>query len=135
MDNRIAWRNLAAALAAIGAVACATAAKYDAMLAGWIGRDGDALVDVWGYPDREVTAPNGNRVFVYDDASLWQTPLTVTPAYSSVVQANGRLIVRTHGGYVDGGDLVYTRCSTYFEVDESMRIVRTKFKGNACKSR
>ena len=132
MSLRIVFSALFVGLAAWG---CATTAKYERMLGEWVGRDSEAIVDHWGYPDREVTAPNGNRVFVYDEASLWQTPMTVTPGHSTLTQHGNRVYVRTYGGYVDGGDIVFSRCSTYFEVDERSVVVRTKFKGNACRSR
>lgn len=115
--------------------ACATAAKYELRLQEWIGRDANALVDGWGYPDREVTAPNGNRVYVFEETAVWQTPLLVSPGVSTVTQYGNRIYVTTHGGYVDGGDVVFSRCTTYFEVDAEQKIVRSKFKGNACKSR
>lgn len=116
-------------------IGCATTAKYELRLQAWIGRDANDLVEHWGYPDRAVTAPNGNRVYVFEDAALWQTPLIVSPSYSTITQYGNRMYITTHGGYVDGGDLVFSRCTTYFEVDADQKIVRSKFKGNACKSR
>lgn len=46
---------------------CATRAKYEAILNGWIGASEDELVTKWGAPSQTYTTQKGNKILTYVD--------------------------------------------------------------------
>lgn len=103
---------------------CATSAKYEGVLQSWIDRSAEDLVKEWGYPDDQLTAPNGNMVYVYRRASVASTPGFYRGHY------------HYYGGrrypLYDPGFISEFQCTTFLEVDKRGRIVRWEWRGNDC---
>lgn len=86
-------------------VGCATNAKYQQNIQGWVGLHADQLVDHWGYPTSQIEAPSGAQVYVYEYKQ--NTPY-----------GNGYFITQ--------------ECTTHFELDAENFIVKASGQGNAC---
>jgi|WetSurMetagenome_2_1015567.scaffolds.fasta_scaffold1551186_1 hypothetical protein len=112
-------------LTAFVIVGCATTAKYEKVLNSWTGADINQLVSKWGYPDNSFQAPNGNRVYVYSRSGSYTMPTNTNINY--------------YGNYAyattTGGQTINLRCTTYFEVDGTGKIIKWSYKGNNCKSK
>lgn len=118
-----------------GAVAlsgCATQAKYKARLDSWIGAPIDNLVASWGYPATQLTAPNGNTVYVYERSGGFVMPMTTTTNAHVTGYGNSAYGTATTTSY--GGQYINMSCRTFFEVGPSRTIVSWRYEGNACKS-
>lgn len=124
---------------------CATTAKYGEVLDSWVGHNINELVDSWGYPSSNFTAPNGNIVYVYSKASTYTTPVTAKTRgnivnSTPVVMGGGAVVVGNSASYsskttYSGGQTLNFWCTTYFEIDNDKTIIKWRWKGNACKSR
>lgn len=111
---------------------CATQAKYKEKLNTWIGAPVDNLVSSWGYPSSQLTAPNGNTVYVYERSGGYVTPTTSTTNASVTGYGNSAYGTATTTTY--GGQFISMSCRTFFEVGPSRTIVSWRYEGNACKS-
>ena len=113
-------------LATLAFLSCAsvpTEENYQKIPDSWLGSNINSLVDSWGYPTGELKAPNGNKVYYYENSDTVRRPSVTT--YNSLLR-----------GYVTtgGGDAAYW-CRTFFEVDDSGKILRWRHEGNSCVSR
>ena len=88
---------------------CATAEKLESKLKSWVGKDADALITSWGYPDSTIKAPNGNVVYIYKKSEQYQNPGT---------------------GYIFSID-----CNITFELSDEQKIINWGYRGNGCTSR
>ncbi len=108
---------------------CATTGKYEEILNSWVGADVNQLVNSWGYPDGSFEAPNGNKVYVYGSSGSYRMPTQTNTTYNVI----GNTV---YGNSVTtGGQTLNFWCKTYFEVNESNRIVTWRWEGNNCKAR
>jgi len=114
---------------------CATTAKYQAMLDQWHGQDISAFTKVWGYPDRQTKAPNGNTVYVYRYRNTTTFPQTTVPGYTRVENSDGNTTVTTVPTYHSGGGTYHYNCTTWVEVNSQQKIVQASFRGNDCMAR
>jgi hypothetical protein len=108
---------------------CATAAKYQAVLNGWTGHDIKELQNAWGYPVNSFKAPNGNMVYVYSSSGSYTLPTNTTSTYNvygNTVYGNSN---------TTGGQTLKFWCNTFFEANESGRIVTWRAEGNNCISK
>ncbi len=113
---------------------CATTAKYNTMVSAWKGQKAEALVNTWGYPDRTITAPDGNPVYVYTRHEVTQVPAYTNGGYTQVSTQGGQTTVLQTPVYTTGGQTFYSNCTTWFEIDKNdQRIVNISFRGNACR--
>lgn len=108
---------------------CATTAKYEAMLDGWLNRDINALIEAWGYPLNSMKLPNGNTVYIFESSNSYITPVQAYTTYHAV---GDTLYADTN---VIGGEAYSYWCRTFFEVDSSNLIRKWQVKGNSCVSR
>lgn len=112
---------------------CATTAKFRVMMNSWIGAPAERLINSWGYPASQMTAPDGNVVYIYNrqgSISLPSTTYTNATITGYGNSAYGSAYTTTYGGGV-----IHMSCTTYFEVGQDQRIVAWHAQGNACKSR
>ena len=112
---------------------CATTAKYEAKLNSWVGADANSLVNSWGYPKSSFDAPNGNKVYVYQNAGSITMPTTYQTTANVTSYGNTAYGNATTNVY--GGQTLNFWCKTFFEVDSTNRIVRWRWEGNRCKSK
>jgi hypothetical protein len=112
---------------------CATNAKFQASLNSWVGQPAQSLVDSWGYPASQMTAPNGNTVYVYQRSGSFVMPSTTTTNASAT--AYGNQAYGTATSTTSGGNVINMACTTYFELDSSQTIVTWHAQGNNCRSR
>ena len=110
-------------LLALLLVACATRAHMEENLNAWIGRDVNELSAEFGYPVDRLTAPNGNKVYVYERRTSYTTP----PVYQTYGTGKESLIVETEGQTVESW------CRIFLEVNEQGRIIQWHLEGNACR--
>ena len=118
---------------------CATTYdEYSDSLDWYVGEDIQIVLDDKGYPTQIMEIPNGNKVYLYvkaysgtasrqvSDPSLME--YKYDPSTGKLVNADplGRTPKRTE--YYD----VTKSCKTWFEVDESSRVVRYRFEGSGC---
>lgn len=113
--------------------ACATTAKYEASLNTWVGQPAQSLVNSWGYPTSQMTAPNGNTVYIYNRSGSIVMPTTTTT--NAQVSGYGNTAYGTATSTTYGGQTITMSCATYMEIDSSQRIVNWHYQGNSCKSR
>ncbi len=119
-------RTMAFALLAFFVVSCASGGqhqqshdRYLGIINTWIGHNVDELVSKWGYPQQSFLAPNSNKVWVYHRQTVTSQPQIAMPVGSFMVTEPAKSEVHF--------------CTTYFETNHQGVIVRTSFKGNACK--
>ena len=128
MKTKIASLCLAAILGG-----CASTANYSAALKTWQGSNIEDLVRVWGYPDQNGKAPNGNRLYIYSYHEQGERPTYIDPGYTTVVQKHGKTIVTNTPTMTYGGGTYDYRCKTWFEVNKDNVIVNVSMRGNDCK--
>ena len=112
---------------------CATTAKYEAVLTSWVNADINALTNSWGYPSGSFNAPNGNKVYVYQNGGSLTMPTTYQTQAN--VYGYGNYAYGTATTNVYGGQTLNYWCRTFFEVDSSDRIVKWSWQGNNCVSK
>lgn len=108
---------------------CATTAKYEEVLNSWVGADVNRLVSSWGYPQNSFKAPNGNTVYVYGSSGSYTMPTQTNTTYNVV----GNTVYGN--STTTGGQTLKFWCNTFFEVNDSNRIVTWQWEGNNCKTR
>ncbi|MBU2952736.1 hypothetical protein KO499_02940 [Marinobacter sp. F3R08] len=109
--------------------ACATTAKYEEILKTWVGSDINHLVASWGYPQNSFEAPNGNTVYMYSSSGSYTMPTQTTTTYNAI----GNTVYGN--STTTGGQTLNFSCRTYFEVNDSDRIVSWRWQGNNCTAR
>jgi hypothetical protein len=111
-------------------IGCATTAGYEKILSSWVNADISDLTNKWGYPTEQFIAPNGNRVYVYQNSNSYKTPTR----YQTNANANsfGNYTYGSATTQVTGGQTIVNWCRTYFEVDANNKIIRWRWEGNNC---
>lgn len=106
----------------------------------WIGKHINKLVEVHGYPDNTVKAPNGNNVYVFVKDIKKFYPVAI---YQPQSERGIDIYEPSTGTYSYGIStqkdrmsfeqrLVKIKCAGYFEVDQRQLIVNIRFKGDSC---
>lgn len=125
-------KALLVAVLAILLPGCATTSKYEAKLNSWVGSPAQSLVNSWGYPASQMTAPDGNTVYVYSRSGSFVMPTTTTT--NAQVSAYGNSAYGTATTTTSGGGVITMACTTYFEIGQDQRVVSWRWQGNSCKS-
>lgn len=112
--------------------ACATTAKYQQALSAWKGKNINQLIDAWGYPDDTMTAPDGNKVYIYRQSSVQNFPTFSSGGYTTVSTQGNQTVVTQTPTIQSGGGTYYFNCTTWVEFNQQDAIVRTRFRGNDC---
>lgn len=88
----------------------------------WHGASAERLVDVNGYPQRELKSPAGNTVYEYTNSATIHTPGSASSSFNQY-----------GSGYttIDPGQDVVRQCTRWFELSAG-KVVKVSFKGNAC---
>lgn len=126
-------RTVALASLLLLVAGCATAGKYRAILDSWAGQPVQNLVNSWGYPTSQMTAPDGNTVYVYQRSGSIVMPTTSTT--NATVNSYGSAAYGTATTTTYGGGIVQLNCATYFEIGSDKTIVNWRTQGNNCVSR
>lgn len=91
----------------------------------WMGRNIDELVAEKGYPDETITAPNGNKVYVFHRSrDVVKTKEVFVPWHAREVKTQR---------WASHSYKTQQYCSFYIEVDKANTIVNLFKKGNHCK--
>lgn len=89
----------------------------------WIGESSKALVTTWGYPDKQITAPDGNTVYIYHKSRT----LVFSQTY-----ANDSDYYNSQGTYTNT-QIEKLACTTWFAINRKTSIIgKVFFKGNLC---
>ena len=102
--------------------------KYEYILGTYIGHSIEIVVKELGYPQSDLIAPNGNKVYVWQSAQERNLPTWTSPQMSSWYGQTGF----NYGGITAGGGSVTAYCNTYFEVNTENVITGASWQGNAC---
>lgn len=105
---------------------CASTKNYEMKLDSWLGHSANELVSSWGYPQSSLVAPNGNTVYIYGNSGSYGMPSQTNSTYNVV----GNTIYGN--SYTTGGQTINFWCRTFFEVNESKKIISWKWEGNNC---
>lgn len=105
---------------------CATEAKYQEILRGWVGQDELSLVRGWGPPARSYEA-GGHKFLEYSREGNMYLPGTA-PTYQTSVYGN-TAYTNTYGGTPAMN--IALSCITTFEIAEG-KIVGGTWRGNNC---
>ncbi len=102
-----------------------SAQERQAVLDSWVGQTAQDLVDSWGYPSSQLTAPNGNTVYVYHSESDIPS-----------IPSQGERDQEIYRGQEDlSGDetqnMTWT-CDTSFEIDKNQTVVQWTTRGTRC---
>lgn len=105
---------------------CATTAKYEHMLASWVGASELDLYRTWGPPDKQSEASGSKFVSFTRKAQMW-VPATA-PSYQTIFNGNSAFTQAV------GGSPAYNiplTCQTIFEI-RAEKVVAWRWQGNNC---
>jgi len=108
-------------LSACGTMGIGSEQNYRNDLKLYIGKPVDVLVNNIGHADSLSAAPNGNKLFVFNNSSSYTAPVnckTNSNGYQSCT----------------GGVTSESWCKTFFEVNSKNIVVAFTYKGDACSS-
>ena len=109
---------------------CQTAAQFERNMLTWRGQPITSLIQQWGYPNGELTSPEGNKVYVYGNSSSVYVPQTTT--YNTNANVIGNSVFSTTNGYSTGGYSINMNCTIYVEFGEDKVIKNVSWRGNNC---
>jgi hypothetical protein len=109
--------------------ACATTAKYEAALNGWIGSTEEELVTKWGPPDRVYVAPSGRRILTYVRGESVFIP-GAQPIVTTTTVGNS-VYTTQYGG--SPAMVIPVSCTTDITIDDG-RISKWHYEGDYCVS-
>lgn len=121
-------------LCVLAACAPGNTVNYGKQIRSWIGADTDALVRVWGPPDRSYTFRDGSSVLEFvqtravDDG--WASSPTV--GYSHGSHGRGALVLGTRVGFGTRQVALQT-CRTTFEANKKGVVTNAFYEGSSCR--
>jgi len=121
---RLRWLWVACMLALLWG--CATTAKYEQMLASWVGSSELDLYRTWGPPDNQHEVAGSKFVSFTRNGSMW-VPGTA-PSYQTIFTGQAAFTQAT------GGSPAYNialTCKTVFEIRQD-KVVGWRWQGNNC---
>jgi hypothetical protein len=115
-------------LACVGVLfwGCATTAKYEQMLATWVGSSELDLYRTWGPPDNQHEVSGSKFVSFTRNAQMW-VPGTA-PSYQAIVTGNSAFTQAVGGSPAYNISLT---CQTTFEIRQE-KVVGSRWQGNNC---
>jgi len=102
---------------------CASEAQYGKVVDLWIGKKSSQLFWAWNFPNKQITLPDGNTVYIYHKSRMLDFSQTYTdfPQYYS-----------SYGTYTNT-QIQRLTCTTWFEIDRETEIIKNvTFKGDLC---
>lgn len=123
-------KKLILALGIILLVGCQTAAQFERNMITWRGLPIQSMIQQWGYPDGELTSPDGNKVYVYGNSGSIYIPKSTT--YNTNANIIGNSVYSTTNSYSTGGYSVNVSCTIYVEFGEDKVIKNVSWRGNNC---
>lgn len=109
--------------------------KYQVKVDLWKGASVNALIEHWGYPNKIIHSPGGNKVYVYHYHNKGKYPSEYHPSSTTVVtNKHGSTYVSNTGGYYSGGGSYNLQCTTWFEISKHKKVKSISFRGNDCVS-
>jgi hypothetical protein len=122
-------KKIALWIVATALAGCATQAKFENMLATWVGADENRLISQWGPPDSVYPMTDGSKILTYRRAGQqfipgYATATTTTYGNQAFTQVNG-----------SPGMMISRNCKIDWTVRQDGRIAQWRLEGNACKSR
>lgn len=105
------------------ASACATTAKYNAMLDTWKGHSAASLIESWGPPDNVYSLADRGQILEYSRQVCVKNPAFACPIYSPTPCFEGAYQPST-----------CHRCTTRFTTDEFNLIIKWSWEGDSCKA-
>lgn len=89
----------------------------------WEGQHINSLINSeWGYPDETTIAPSGNKLLIYYKS---KTVIKNHLVYDKTQPKNMKWVKVP---YTDTAD-----CKTFFEINESGKIINVNWRGAACR--
>ncbi|HFR1257979.1 TPA: hypothetical protein ACHXNX_000072 [Shigella dysenteriae] len=123
-------KKLILALGIMFLVGCQTAAQFEHNMNSWRGQPIDSLIQQWGYPNGELTSPDGNQVYVYSNSGLYNVPQTTT--YNTTSNVIGNTVYSNTYATTDGGYSIKFSCTIYVEFGKDKVIKDISWRGNNC---
>ncbi|MFL62693.1 hypothetical protein EBN78_01030 [Salmonella enterica] len=123
-------KKLILALGIMLLVGCQTAAQFERNMITWRGQPIQSMIQQWGYPDGELTSPDGNKVYVYGNSGSIYIPQSTT--YNTNANIIGNSVYSTTNSYSTGGYSVNVSCTIYVEFGEDKVIKNISWRGNNC---
>ncbi|HFL4434546.1 TPA: hypothetical protein ACG31P_002096 [Escherichia coli] len=123
-------KKLILALGIMLLVGCQTAAQFERNMITWRGQPIQSMIQQWGYPDGELTSPDGNKVYVYGNSGSIYIPQSTT--YNTNANIIGNSVYSTTNSYSTGGYSVNVSCTIYVEFGEDKVIKNVSWRGNNC---
>lgn len=123
-------KKLILALGIMLLVGCQTAAQFERNMITWRGQPIQSMIQQWGYPDGELTSPDGNKVYVYGNSGSIYIPRSTT--YNTNANIIGNSVYSTTNSYSTGGYSVNVSCTIYVEFGEDKVIKNVSWRGNNC---
>jgi len=123
-------KKLILALGIMFLVGCQTAAQFERNMITWRGQPIDSLIQQWGYPNGELTSPDGNQVYVYSNSGSYNVPQTTT--YNTTSNVIGNTVYSNTYATTDGGYSINFSCTIYVEFGKDKVIKNVSWRGNNC---
>jgi len=112
-------KNTALLLAALVASGCATGAKFQKKMNGFVGQDVEAVVRVYGVPNRIMELSEGRKIFEY------------TRGYTRTTPVQGHQDMYGNVTFT-GGNRISHSCTVDFTVDQNQRVLYWSANGDHC---
>lgn len=109
---------------------CQTAAQFERNMITWRGQPIDSLIQQWGYPNGELTSPDGNQVYVYSNNGSYNVPQTTT--YNTTSNVIGNTVYSNTYATTNGGYSISFSCTIYVEFGKDKVIKNVSWRGNNC---
>jgi len=97
-----------------------------------IGKNINQVVNEIGYPDRELMAPNGNKVYVFENRRIYTTSAQFKTSPDEKKVGNVTY-VGTKTEQVSGAKTNVYECQLYLEVDDNENVIKWRTKGGSCR--
>lgn len=115
---------------------CATTTTnyYTQTVQSWRGGSVYTLVKQWGRPDRTITSPNGNTLYVYQTQSYRNLNAPSSPSVGVNVSQSGRAILSnpSYNNMTWNRGAMSLTCMAAFEVGKNGKILDTQIQGTSC---
>lgn len=109
---------------------CQSAAQFEHNMLTWKGQPIDSMIQEWGYPNSELTSPDGNQVYVYSNSGSYNVPQTTT--YNTTSNMIGNTVYSNTYATTDGGYSINFSCAIYVEFGKDKVIRNISWRGNNC---